>query len=369
MKMLNNFLFRYFLNIYSNYARVQHTFLGTHAMAPVRVYLYLTNKCNCFCSFCDFAANSCKDYITGLPYKEELSFSDAKNVLDQLPWNAVVTFIGGEPTLARDFYKTIEYAARIRKVQLITNGTTMNKEKLERLISYGVWIINFSVDAPIGEIHDSNRGFDGLLEKIIGSIEEIKRIKQRKGLKEPLIHINSIILKESIPHLPDMVRLCARLGVDWLTLTILRDNNGIRDDDGAREFKGIADYSHADLTLLKEKLEEARQIAKEFNIPLHFSEELKKLDHLIRANSSEVIKELKDGLDMSRYGCHAPWTSLWVWPNGIASICHIALGDTRKHRLKDLWQNKMAQDSRRNLSLGKKELPQKCQGCCLVFRK
>ncbi len=369
MKIFNGLIFRYLTNIYSSYAKLQRTFLGTYAVDPIRVYLYMTNKCNCFCHYCDYAGNSCKDYITGLPYKEELSFDDVKNVVDQLPKNVVITFIGGEPTLARDIYKAIEYAAKKHQVQLITNGTTMNMERIEKLINWGVWVINFSLDAPVGEIHDTYRGHDGLVEKIKGLIKEIKRIKRARGLKRPLIHINTVILKLSIPYLPEMVKLAAQLEVDWLTFTILRDNNGIREDDGNREFKGIIDYTQTDLDLLKEKLGESVKIAKELNVTLRFSEELKNIEHLVKVHSSQGVKELKDGIDMSHLACYAPWTSLWVWPNGVASICHIALGDIRKNRLKDLWQNNIARDSRRNYTLGKKELPQKCQGCCLVFPK
>lgn len=369
MRALNDLLFKFFPTIYSGYSRAQRLFLGTHAFAPVRVYLYLTNKCNCFCHYCDYAGNSCKDYITGLPYKDELSCEDVKNLVGQLPKNAVITFIGGEPTLARDFYKSIEYAAKHRKVQLITNGTTMTKEKIEKLINYGLWVINFSLDAPVAQVHDSYRGYDGLSEKIIESIQEIKRIKKERNLKKPLIHINSVVLKESIPHLPEMVKLSAKLEIDWMTFTVLRDNNGIRNDDGVREFKGIVDYDSADLSRLKEKLKEAIALAKELNVSLRLSEDLQNIDQLVKSYSCQSSEELKDSIDMSRFACYAPWTSLWVWPNGVASICHIPLGDIRKNRLQDLWQNRIARDSRQNFTLGKKELPQKCQGCCLVFRK
>ncbi|MDE2028910.1 MAG: radical SAM protein [Candidatus Omnitrophica bacterium] len=356
MKVLNRLIFKYLTNIYSSYAKLQRFFLGTHALPPVRLYFYMTNKCNCFCHYCDYAGNSCKDYITGLPNKDELSFNDVKNVVDQLHSKTVITFSGGEPTLAKDFYKAIEYAAKRRQVQLITNGTTMNMERIEKLIDWGIWIINFSLDAPVGEIHDAYRGHDGLVEKIIGLIEGTKRIKKARGLKNPLIQINTVILKQSIPYLPAMVELAAKLEIDWLSFAILRDNNGIR-GDGSREFKGIADYSQEDLALLKEKLGESIKRAKELDVTLRFSEELKN------------IGQLKEGVDMSRFACYAPWTSFWVWPNGEASICHIALGDIRKNRLQDLWKNKIARDSRRNYSLGQKELPSKCQGCCLVFPK
>ena len=188
------------------YAIGQRMFLGTRALLPVRTYLSLTNKCNCSCYFCGYAANSCKDEFTQDPYKDELSFDHVKPIVDWLPKGSVITFSGGEPTLAKDFFKIVEYAAKDHKVQIPTNGVTLNKEKVRKLIDSGVWIINLSIDSHKKELHDKIRGHDGLSQRIIETIKEIKQVKQEKGSLRPYIHVNTIVLKETIPDLPEMVK-------------------------------------------------------------------------------------------------------------------------------------------------------------------
>lgn len=352
MSSIYNIIFKFYLNLLSIYAKCQRIFLGTRAFLPVRTYIFLSDNCNCSCYFCAWGGAGTSAFgIAKVPCKDELSFEHLKGLIDQLPHGSVITFTGGEPTLAKDFIKIIQHSAKAHKVQIMTNGTTLNQDKIEKLVNAGVWIINFSIDAPVAMLHDKIRGHDGLFHKITESIKEIKEIKQKRNLKRPFIHVNTVVLKESVPYLPDMVKLCAQLKVDWLSFAAIRDG------------KGISVYGHSDLLDLKEKLKSSIELARDAKLSLRIGEEFKSIEDISKSNQKEP------GNNMSGFVCYAPWTTLKISPDGTARICHIILGNIKEDSLENLWNNKMARDLRTNFCLGRKELPQECQGCCLLSKR
>ena len=286
-----------------------------------------------------------------------MTFDTVKEIVDQLPKGSVVTFTGGEPTIAKDFLKIIEYTARNHKVQINTNGATLNKEKVTKLIDFGIWIINFSVDSHKKEVHDQIRGHNGLSQIIFDSIEQIRQIKKEKGLARPYIHINTVVLKEAITYLPEIVKLCIRLKIDWLSFAPNRDG------------RGIYDYCESDLLILKDKLRESMKLANAAHLPLILGEELKSVNSILKFSSPSTVEAgFKREMDMSPFACYAPWSTLWIRPDGTARICRAVLGNIKNDRIKDLWNNETARNLRKTFYFGEQELPEKCQGCCIISR-
>lgn len=346
--------------LYSIYAKWQRLFFSTRAvMPPAKIHIALTYRCNCFCYFCNFAANSCEDNFTGKSYGGELSFEDIQKTVEQLPRGSFITLTGGEPTLARDFFKIVEYLTKHHKVQVNTNGVTLSKEKLERLINAKPWIIHFSLDSHDKDTHDQIRGHRGLSQRIIDSIEEIKRIKQVRGLARPYIHVNAVVLRNKADHLPELVKLCNQLGVQWLSFASMRDGRG-----------GLYGYEDSELLYLKNKLQESKKLANEVGITLRLGEELKLIDSIRKAPLLNTQEELKREVNMSPFACYAPWVSLWIRPNGDIRICRALLGNIHKDSIKSIWNNKVARSLRKTFFFDEKEkLSQQCQGCCLIARR
>jgi radical SAM protein with 4Fe4S-binding SPASM domain len=72
---------------------------------------------------------------------------------------------------------------------------------------------------------------------------------------------------------------------------------------------------------------------------------------------------LKERIDVSGYVCVAPWSMLFIDPDGQARMCNAysegKLGSIKDRSLKELWNNKAAQNFRRS-ALAKKELSSSC---------
>ena len=171
-------------------------------------------------------------------------------------------------------------------------------------------------------------------------------------MKRPYIHVNTVVLKETMAHLPDMVKLCLCLGVDGLSFAPHRDG------------RGIYDYGEADLLVLKEKLRESVELAEASKMSLRLGEELRSVDSILKANGGPKRK-----MDMSPFACYAPWSTIWIRPDGTVRICRAVLGNMKNDRIKNLWNNQVARNLRRTFYFGESELSKECQGCCIINRK
>lgn len=299
--------------LYFFYVKSQRSILKTKGIMPIRTFIFLTYRCNCVCYFCS----------TQFVPQEEMDLNDVKHISKQLPSGSIVTFIGGEPTLVKDFGKIIEYAAPRHRVRVDTNGSVFNKDKdlLKKMVDDGVWIIQFSIDAP-NATHDLVRGPQGLFQGIVESIRELKRYRQEKRSITPLVHVNSVILKETIPFLPEMVRLCADLGVDSFEFGGLGNTLNI---DSYVYTQGITknkSYDQSDLILFKEKMNEAIELAGKLKVNLRIKPNVRTLLKLLNDNPVEDSGQiLKKKIDMSGYFCPAPWSTVLIGPEGEVRMC------------------------------------------------
>ena len=351
-------IYRFAVNSYVFFQK--HT-LKVYALPPTNALINLTWRCNCVCYFCN----------AHFPGKEEITLNELVQILKQLPKGSAITFAGGEITLLKDFLPMMKLAAKHHKVQIITSGSTLNKNKgmLKELIDYGLCGIAFSVDAP-NNIHNKIRGPEGLLQQVVDAIKDIKEIRKEKKLIKPLIYINTVILKESIPYLPEMVDLSVDLGIDSLSFGML-------------EFKN---YDENDLIRFREKFSTAIENAKKGKLPLSFWLGVDTAYNIAKKFPESLKTGIPvDKIKMSNFKCYAPWSTVMIDPDGMTHICRDGisngmasahsdgmkkynaslgtLGNIKKTPLKELWNNQIAQNWRKTI-IELKELPPTCLSCC-----
>ena len=89
------------------------------AFMPLRYSLELTYRCNLSCPYC---------YVGNFERKEELSASDWKAIINQIPFYGLITLVGGEPLIRKDFDEIFDAAiARvIGKVNVDNNPGVSN---------------------------------------------------------------------------------------------------------------------------------------------------------------------------------------------------------------------------------------------------
>jgi AdoMet-dependent heme synthase len=133
---------------------------GNHVMVS------LTSRCQCSCRHCG----------VGLRPNHGGSDSDKTAILrtiDEIQKLGAysVYFFGGEPLLVPELPAYISYArAKGLRTRLDTNGLLLDEEMVIRLKKTGLDEIGISIDSLDSEIHDSNRGIRGALQKALNGI-------------------------------------------------------------------------------------------------------------------------------------------------------------------------------------------------------
>lgn len=168
----------------------------THALEELAVEL--TVYCNLKCKMC--SVWELKQH--GVP------FELAKKLLRQARDLGAHMFTpcGAESFMRKDFLDLVEYAHEIgyRTQDIVTNGTMITAEHLDRLEKCPSVYLHVSIDGP-KEIHDDLRG-EGNYDKSIATARECVRRKIRIGL-------SGVLMRETIERAFHLIDLAAELGI------------------------------------------------------------------------------------------------------------------------------------------------------------
>lgn len=182
------------------------------AKIPLRYFLELTYRCNLSCPYC---------YVGNERNKNELTTDEWKKVIDQLPFYSIATLVGGEPLIRTDFTEIFAYCSKriMNKVHVVSNGILINDEIIKAFIKYKLLLLSVSLDG-YGKTHDTNRGKEGIFDKIVSNLENLKSKK-----KNQMIDIKTIVLENNLDDLPKLYKLCTDMGFEFLSVSFLRNNN------------------------------------------------------------------------------------------------------------------------------------------------
>lgn len=182
------------------------------ALMPLRYFFELTYRCNLNCPYC---------YIGCERNKNELTTEEWKRVIKQLPFYSVVTLVGGEPLLRKDFIEILRYTSQkvMNKVHIVSNGTLINDDIINAFIQYKLLLLSVSLDG-FGKTHDNNRGKEGIFDTIISNLENLKSKKPKQ-----MIDIKTIVLKNNLDDILKLYKLCCDMNFEFLSISFLRNNN------------------------------------------------------------------------------------------------------------------------------------------------
>lgn len=150
---------------------------------PVSVIIELLTKCNLKCKHCY------------LPEHQDagLSFERVKTLLRQLREIGVVnvSLTGGEILLRKDLFDIIEIARDLHmRVILLSNGTLLDREKVERLANAYIAQFSTTLFSLNEETHDFITGEHGSLKKLLNGLQLLKEKGIRVMVKTPLMSVN-----------------------------------------------------------------------------------------------------------------------------------------------------------------------------------
>jgi len=182
---------------------------STRPLAPYRMDLALTYRCNNDCAHCYNARER------NFP---ELDTEHWKRILDRL-WSLSVphiVFTGGEATLRNDLPELIAHAESNGQITgLNTNARRLADEKyVQKLLDAGLDHVQITVESCDEQIHDEMMRTKGAFKQTV------------QGLKNVLdtrlyVMTNTTMLRTNVHKIPDTLDFLAELGVPTIGLNAL----------------------------------------------------------------------------------------------------------------------------------------------------
>jgi MoaA/NifB/PqqE/SkfB family radical SAM enzyme len=172
--------------------------------SPRYLQIEPTTRCNFTCGFC------CGRYME----QRDLSFEQFESILSAFESVEHIELQGeGESLMHPRFLDMVESARRRDiRVSFISNGSLLNPEPVDRLLTLGIDKISVSIESPDPDEFRQIRG--GRLEKVIRNLEHLMAERKRRDLDRPVVGLSITVLKSTQDRLPEILALYRRLGLD-----------------------------------------------------------------------------------------------------------------------------------------------------------
>lgn len=165
---------------------------------PVVVW-NITRRCNLKCVHCYAHAKN-------IPFDNELSFKEGKDLIDDLAdfGVPVILFSGGEPLIRKDLPELAAYAVkRGMRAVISTNGTLITSQTARVLKEIGLSYVGISLDG-MEEINDRFRGVKGAFRSALEGIKNCKKAGIKVGLRFTINKSNTGEIPEIFKLLEEM---------------------------------------------------------------------------------------------------------------------------------------------------------------------
>jgi len=309
---------------------------------PFSLTLWITDRCNLKCSYC-------LKNLSELSYRHailpDMTYEVFRKIMAMFDHVEYVAFIGqGEPLLNNDVFRMFEYLMRRKKkVNLVTNGTTIDNDVAVRLMQYNLEIIHISLKATSVLDYKKIAGCsEECYERIISGIGRL--VKYKKILhKDTKIAIQYVLGRNNLFDMPKVIELAESLGVDKVVF-LNYIPFGAFNEEGTKQSLFFED-------------DDARG----------FIGEIKTRPHkLIIDGPILLLKNGHKGL------CPSSFTNLCIDSAGNVGICDRVIPPAEKYgnvfRDRNIWNSECFIEARKNYLSGEDKLPPRCKYCVEMSR-
>lgn len=312
---------------------------------PLFLNIEVTTRCNLRCAFCARTRRP--------PAERDMSVETFRRILDLVPSGYRVTLVGlGEPLQHPDLARLVAAAAsKGRRIALVTNAMELTAEKGRELLEAGLDAITFSLDAALPGPADSVRS-GSRLERILEQIRQFTGSDAGRSIPRAIF---TAVSAETLPHLEELVRTAAGLGVDALMLSDLN-------------FAGNARH-----TLWQNASEEAlrtlrRAVSLAFTLGLPVLS-VRGLEELGLPRRYQKHLLLRPGSlferPSTRSHCFTPWQTMAINVDGSVNACdcqpETVAGNLLETPFSELWQGEVLSGQRRRMLSDSP--PESCRVC------
>ena len=322
---------------------------------PFLVSYSITSKCNLACRHCysDSAENAGSDDMT----REE----SLKLIQELAGWGiGLLIFDGGEPLCREDFFDIASFASSEGvRVVIGSNGTLIDRNTANKLIAAGIRSVAISIDGADSQTHDRFRGKAGAFKEALAGCAACKA----EGLP---FQLNMMIRQQTIPQIPEMLRLAVESGADAAEFF-----------DLVLAGRAKRECQHEALSVV-ERQEVMEWLAEaQVDCPIVIRVPACPMYPLIlkerRIHPKHVPMEILARIPYYSHGCAAgmPLGYLVIRANGDANPCmllQVNLGNVKQENVRRIWEKSpvLAQLRTRELlrgECGRCEYKQTCAGC------
>lgn len=310
-------------------------------IGPEKVMISPTDRCNLECKICWRHAKHSKHGELGLREIKQI-LKDCK----ELGTRTVDLTGGGEAFFRKDIFQILEMVKDHDFIGTLTsNGTLLNRKKIEKFVKIGWDDLSFSLDSHDPEVNDYIRG-ESVFQRVIETINNFKKTKKRFKTDHPFLRITTVINRLNYMSLDKIVELANNLGIEAINFSTLVEF------ETNKEF-WMREVNEKDL---KNSLEKALKKSKELRIYTN-------LDSIIKFG---VLEHEKPKF------CFAPWLMAFINASGeimvcctLASLYTNIIGDIKNSSFKDIWFGENMEEFRERVK--EKKLPKECEKCIPEF--
>lgn len=311
------------------------------------IALSITTRCNLRCEYCNIHS----PFYVAEDMPENILDSIVADI-KELNVREVHFGIMGEPTVAPLFFKTVESLLDHCLCSVASNfARVFTPAEVCTLAKFHT--IEVSIDTlQADKLKQIRKNVD--VRNILYNIIQIKSTACSHGLKGPKFSLSVVLHEENVMDLPELAGCCAALGIDSCQLLEMRP---YQDEKITHLPRPVSRSRQA--TKAREQLQKAMHIFEEAGVSMSLDATVTKF-----LQQTDPLKELHCPAGMTK-ACLAPWSRLYIAPNGQVSPCceFSSIGSISVHTpLREIVNSSALKRLRRELLTG--HLTQGCERCC-----
>ena len=197
-----------------------YRWFGRQKFQPMTVTYSVTAACQSRCKTCQIGQMFCND--PSRPEKD-LKLDEIEKIFKTMKPVYFFNMSGGEPFMRKDLPQIVALACKYLKPRVIHTPTNAimsktiiaNTEKIIKIIRRYDSTVPFTVKPSIdgvGELHDEIRGVKGNFNKLLETIEGLKKLEEKYDNFH--LELGTVISNFNIDHLDDIEDFVHSLGVE-----------------------------------------------------------------------------------------------------------------------------------------------------------
>ncbi len=188
---------------------------------PYHIIVDPTNACNLGCPLCPTGAGQ-SQRIKGI-----LKFDVFKKIIDEVEDYCIELHLynWGEPTLNKNLVQMLNYAkSKNIWTRISSNLSLKYKENyLEQLLKSGLSLLHVDIDGIDQEVYSKYRK-KGDLNVVIENLKKIKEIKIKNNLKEPIIELAMLAMKQNEHQHKDFYKFAKEFDANEINIDKIQHN-------------------------------------------------------------------------------------------------------------------------------------------------